>query len=562
MHPRRSGQEVLMCDICESVFVQSHCELCNLNLCKTCVGEHLSDSSVRHNVVPYSHRKSTPNYRKCPKHPKRQSELYCENCEIPVCIICVSSGKHKGHDISNVLEKFSSKTQNLQKDLEELETRIYPRYQEMASDVQSEKAELVTIYGKLITAAEKQGEVWHQEITAIVNRQTSDIQEMKKKHLFTLNKNTDEIKQKIIELKQIISDLKSILKSNDVSLTSTYKSRNSEFRTLPLKVRITLPRFSPRKISKDQLNEMFGSLSSLSINTEHGDTMKSPGAVSSHSVKPLLDEPRLTAIIDTGYKQGLFSVSCISEDQVWTRGDTNTMKLFNLRSKLLTSIQTESGNRPEDITVTRNGDLVYTDYKSKTVNLVKNKHIQTMITLQGWRPRNICCTSSDDLLVTMDSDDRTQSKVVRYSGSTETQSIQFDDQGRPLYSHGYYNNYQYISENKNLDICVADREASAVVVVNQSGKLRFRYTGHPSITTESFDPVGITTDSQSHILTADWDNGCIHILDQDGHLLRYIRNTDHLSTPWGLSVDTRDNLFVADYHIAKVKKIQYLQTQC
>ncbi|XP_056004219.1 E3 ubiquitin-protein ligase TRIM71-like [Ostrea edulis] len=552
MDPFRRAQIILLCDLCKTAHLQSHCERCDINLCQTCAGKHLSDSSIRHKVVPYKYRKSL-NYSTCPDHADELCKHYCEKCDLPVCSTCVSSSKHEGHDISDILEKLCAKTESLQKDLDELETRIYPRYEEMASDVQTEKVELETNYGELTTIADQQGEALHREITAIVNQRKSDIQEMKIKHLSTLNKNTDEITQKMAELKQIMSDLKSILKSNDVSLTSTYKSRTSEFRTLPPKVRVTVPSLSAQKINKDQLNEMFGSLSPLSINTEHGDTIKSAEAVSSPPVKPLLDEPRVTATIDTGYTY-LHSVSCLSEDQVWTRGKNETMKLLNLQSELLTSIQTKSGNRPGDIAVTRDGDLVYTDYHDNTINLIKNKQIQTVITLQGWSPRSVCCTAGNNLLVTMDSDDVKQSKVVRYSGSTEKQqSIQFDDQGRPLYSSG---DIKYLSENKNLDICVADYTARAVVVVNQSGKLRFRYTGHPSNTQQSFDPVGITTDSQSHILTADYNNDRIHILDQDGQFLRYIHC--HLESPWGLCVDIRDNLFVAECFTAKVKKIQYL----
>ena len=194
---------------------------------------------------------------------------------------------------------------------------------------------------------------------------------------------------------------------------------------------------------------------------------------------------------------------------------------------------------------------------SKTVNKVKSGQIEEVIRLQGWIPVNLCVTSSGDLLVIMYSVDVTQSKVVRYSGSTEKQTIQYDDEGKPLYSGN--DKIKYISENRNLDICVADRSAKAVVVVNQSGTLRFRYTGHPSNTGPSFDPVGIATDSQGHILTADFVKGRIHILDQDGQFLRYIHN---LQRPVGLCVDSRDNLFVAEFVTAKVKRIQYLESQC
>lgn len=67
--------------------------------------------------------------------------------------------------------------------------------------------------------------------------------------------------------------------------------------------------------------------------------------------------------------------------------------------------------------------------------------------------------------------------------------IQYDKEGKPLYSGN--STIKYISENRNNDICVADFEAGAAVVVNQEGELKWRYTGYPSVKkNEPFQPLG------------------------------------------------------------------------
>ena len=230
------------------------------------------------------------------------------------------------------------------------------------------------------------------------------------------------------------------------------------------------------------------------------------------------------------------------------------LRLYNLQGDLLKSVPTKSGNVPCGIAVIQNRDLVFTDNIERSINIVKNTEIQSLIRLCGWKPLNLCSTSSRDILVIMIRRTRNskQSKIVLYAGSEEKQNIQWDDQGKALFSCD--SDPKYLKENMNSDICVADFTAGAVVVVSAAGKLRFRYTGGPSSTKDPFKPLGITTDSQSRILVANANNMCIHILDPNGQFLRYIDSNVRIS--YDLYVNSKDNLFVPEY-TGKVKIIQY-----
>lgn len=169
-----------------------------------------------------------------------------------------------------------------------------------------------------------------------------------------------------------------------------------------------MPKFTPLKIIRKQLYQQCGSLFDFSFKIEeHGNTMDFPGAESSPLDIPLIDVPWIITEINIKCRE-LNSVSCLSDEEMWACGNDNIMKLYNCRGELVKSVRTKSKNDPQDIAVTINGDLIYTDRDGRTVNIVKNTETQTVIRVQGWTPYRVCSTSSGDLLIIMNSDDCNQ----------------------------------------------------------------------------------------------------------------------------------------------------------
>lgn len=234
------------------------------------------------------------------------------------------------------------------------------------------KTDLYENSEKLTKAVENHGEDLHNEIDIIVQKLKSEIEEKELKNMAVLTERETKISRIMSEIKQDITNLKKLLKFNDSCLVSSYKSRNAEFKILPRKINISLPNFAPKTLNKEK---QFGKLSDVSTITEEpGHTIEISEAESS-PIRQLLDKPRIIRTLDTEYgdfQKELLSVTCLSDEAIWSCDNNDSiMRLYSLQGKLLESVKTKSGNEPQDIAVTQSGDLVYTDYINRTVNIIK-----------------------------------------------------------------------------------------------------------------------------------------------------------------------------------------------
>ena len=142
MDPDYSAQDVARCGLCKTAKAQSYCDFCHVNVCKPCIGEHITADYDKHKIVPILQRKSTLIYPKCETHQPKTCEYQCKDCNIFVCTHCFASKQHKDHEFSKLKESFSEKKNHILKDREELEKHIVATYKEIAINIENQISNL------------------------------------------------------------------------------------------------------------------------------------------------------------------------------------------------------------------------------------------------------------------------------------------------------------------------------------------------------------------------------------------------------------------------------------
>ena len=535
------GQDIIRCQLCPEP-VEHHCNLCHVDLCVNCVSKHLTDKSKRHEVVDFINKKEELILPECKSHNKTPCEMYCNDCLEPTCVMCVTT-THKKHDLTDIKSIVENLKRHIIIDVEELENTILPTLKkDFLTGVSSKE------FDKVMDAIQDQEDTICKAVRKIGRHLKDEV--AKEKREFEESNNEAETSAATTErkLNKFIRNNKKILKSNDAKCILAYKSKNEDFKDGLKEMQILYPVFLSGTIKENQLQEMFGSLQRSSNLTQQGR-----GKL---GMQKLMTNPYVLSTIKTPYGNGtlLWRILWDKTGKTWISGNDSTLYQIDRIGTIHKGIDVSKDVFA--LSIGLKNELLFSLWRPDTkIYKYDGGVLSTVVDLGQWCPCGLCHSANGDLLVSMRSLDKSMSRLKRFSAVRNALVITNDSQGRPLFSVGAENGF-LLAENGNGDICVADYAGNAVVVVDASGKLRFKYYGNiSSKSNKTFIPSRIATDVYLQILINDVVEDIVHVIDSNGNFLSYIE----YPCTGGLSIDSSHNLMVGDLFDGIIRIIKYLK---
>ncbi|XP_062616756.1 uncharacterized protein LOC134278455 [Saccostrea cucullata] len=548
--PTSLFQDVITCDLCDNP-TQKFCNDCQENLCLDCVSKHVEKySSLTHNIVSYKNKEIQMVFPECEVHPNQRCEAYCQSCDVPVCIKCFLSN-HKGHDAVELSNVVANKKEIIKKETKKLETVIIPKFQESEVNIRSKASKCSAKFDEIERETTKQRQFWHNEVDDFFDKLDPLIKSKKVEYMTILETHQRELTSLIPKMKKAVEKNKQILKTNRVSEVTDYKSKTEYLNICtdcPVDIRI--PFLKTNTVMGKELSVELGEYRATLTQVLHSGLTDE----FYFSLRELLDKPRVITTTYTGIKP-LWRVVCVGADEAWISGEDPNIRRVDIHGSIKDSIETTCTEFPDDIVVTRQGYLMYGDAKNRSLNIVRDGKAEVMATIsKDWTPRGLCRTRSGGILINLHNGK--QNKIVHYLENKVKEEIFKDNNGKDIFKNG--DDMLLLTENNNGDICVSDLYANTVIVLDNARIIRFQYDGTPAKKEKPFVPTKTVTDSMSHIIIADYNNNCLHILDENGQFQRCVDNCG-LDKPCGLSIDSKGRLWAGMAYSGEVKVIQYME---
>ncbi|XP_069107938.1 tripartite motif-containing protein 2-like [Argopecten irradians] len=510
----------------------------------------------------------------CNHHKGRQLDLYCEKCQEPICLKCIST-IHRIHPVCELIEVTPQKKQDIRNFIDRTEQNDLVQIGKYITSTDTLLKDNESIFEKLSDQLDMQIEKLKQDLDKLRAETLSLYQNMKDDNIILIQKYKQELEMYDKELKQQMLKCKKVLQQGSHIEIYDTKCEIDSRKNIPVKPGLDTVSFNPNNSPKGHLLQALGEV----ITSGQGHTStdrKRSVALSDGQQQPSSQQQsedkgkkavaRKTLLTETKVVEEwkspcvIGSICPTTDDQAWTSDYSNTLTLLNRNGTVIQKVTHKTGIM--DISVSPTTHRLWAcDQQNNILELVSGQLIQQFTTKT--RLFSICITAKNHVIVGMSgivSKYTTQGQMVI---TTMASGI-----GKPFMCTAYRitecpitNNVAVIGHSDERD---GGDGNSHVVVMDTYFQQLFVYRGDiPSTCKQSpqtggrpFNPYDIVYDSQGSIIVGNYYNKNVVLLSKDGKGLG-ILHTDRDSV-WAVSVGRDDLLWIPTGFMGDcVKMLQY-----
>ncbi|XP_062573229.1 E3 ubiquitin-protein ligase TRIM45-like [Saccostrea cucullata] len=271
------AQHYIECENCEESPAQYLCKTCAGHLCETCKTEHMKRKITKnHDIIHLiSDKGEGMELLYCSEHTTKKLDCFCCPCEKPVCVKCLME-THNGHKVDNLATVYKKIKQGLEKEKEEIETSLLPKYRELLSEEKDKQSEISKKTNEVQKEIEDHAEKIINKIIMIKEKKIKDLRKDEKMVLDLAEDAKQELENRIGQLEKILTQIDNNIGANPgiTFFRAIDESQVNEIRKFPRKRIYKLDKFHAGNIDRIAKEEYFGNLPNFQVERERSNRQR------------------------------------------------------------------------------------------------------------------------------------------------------------------------------------------------------------------------------------------------------------------------------------------------
>ncbi|XP_076104396.1 uncharacterized protein LOC143073044 [Mytilus galloprovincialis] len=528
------SQIPINCNLCETEKnIKWKCLTCGVLMCSKCkdkihlmIGKDHKVVDIKNVGLPVEELDFTN--IKCQDHSEQSSCLFCTNCDKLVCPTCIAK-VHKKHDLTEISDAYNLKIERLKKG---------------QSKLQKEKNEITATKDQANMIYDAENSNYAKVSTDILNHEKV-LKQAVEKHIAKLRNELDQnhkactkaneesikaISKSQRQIEEKFSDVQDFINTTDI--TKFFKEVCQMERSI--EVSIPKPEISRRKTLQLIPGEV---------------TQSNIGVLQSVDIP--LPEVKVSLSVINQYQTNLSFVGDLSpcpDDSLWIACSSDIVlrkvkpEGTNLKTKSTFNIQVLG------MAITASDDLlIIVEGKSRLqmISSTTGKVKDSVYDVGPFLPTAIHITSGGQVIVGVGNKEGRRAVFVINKNGDHEAVYEHDKHNQPIFD---YPCSVTTTSNGNIHVADYDKDKGSgkVVVLGQAGHVINIYKGDTEINKAvPFRPEGIVTTPRDNVIVVDLVTCTLHILNNSGHLITYIKTTDNgIERPLSLAFSPTGQLYI------------------